>query len=268
MGMCKKKALLDADFVIKTVISTNSEENHLIDLLMAQKEFDFICHSKTLEEVSVHDQCGASKWLKDKINAGLIKEYSDADILKELSGVYGSSAIGKYLDYLKSSCNAYKSGYYENHFNSADEMYSSEDTDAFLAEIEKCDLAIGRGQSLGEKKSLVLLQMLMDLFPGDVYQFCSDDRGARSGVVSITEGVKCVSVLTVFHHLHKLGITKSVVEEYYTSYSSFLGEAGQTAFRVMDISNSFIAVDFSKVLDDVYNDKFASNDLGYLKYKA
>ena len=62
-----------------------------------------------------------------------------------------------------------------------------------------CD-TIGEGQNLGELKSYVLLQVLNIKHGAQIYVFCSDDKNARNGVVSIG-GAKCISVLSSFVRL-------------------------------------------------------------------
>lgn len=66
---------------------------------------------------------------------------------------------------------------------------------------DDCD-TIGEGQNLGELKSYVLLQVLNLKFGEQIYVFCSDDKNARNGVISIG-GARCISVLSSFVRLKK-----------------------------------------------------------------
>ncbi|MDO4169943.1 MAG: hypothetical protein Q4D45_08575 [Lachnospiraceae bacterium] len=68
-------------------------------------------------------------------------------------------------------------------------MYGSRDE--FLEKLKAdCD-TIGEGQNLGELKTYVLLQTLSIKFGDQIYVFCSDDKNARNGVVSIGDA-RCV----------------------------------------------------------------------------
>ena len=163
--------MLDADFVIKTVIAQKDCNNHLIDLLLSRLDYEFVCHEKNLEEVSIHDECGAEIWLRAKIESGQIKAYSDADILELLGSVYHGGAMNFYRDFLKKSCDAFKSGYFADNFSDLDALPDGTDKKLFLEELLKADERIGRGRSLGEKKSLVLLQSFQLMYPGNVYVF-------------------------------------------------------------------------------------------------
>lgn len=69
-------------------------------------------------------------------------------------------------------------------------------------EPEWLEKALDEGQNLGELKTYVLFQMLYLKYGEKIYVFCSDDRNARNGIVSIG-GARCISVLSSFLRLQK-----------------------------------------------------------------
>ena len=269
MSVGKKKALLDADFVIKSVIAKKDESNHLIDLLLEDQTFEFFCHEKILTEVAAHDVEGASEWLETKVKNGQITMVSDADMLNQLSSVYRQGASRKYRDFLKKSCDAFKTGYYESAFSAVEELPIDVDDKLFLSELLKCDTAIGPHQSLGEKKSLILLQLFRELMPGQVYLFCSDDRGARAGVISFADDVKCLSLLSAFCLLKENGVKQEDAEPYFKAYENHIKEkTNQTQFRVINQKgDTYLRVDCYQVFSEIYRDLFIDTDAGWLRYK-
>ena len=62
--------------------------------------------------------------------------------------------------------------------------YGQSVTSGWVSAQDDCD-TIGEGQNLGELKSYVLLQVLNLKFGEQIYVFCSDDKNARNGVISI-----------------------------------------------------------------------------------
>ena len=166
------------------------------------------------------------------------------------------------------SCEAFEEGYFEKHFAPLIALPAGTANAVFLQTLENCDAAIGEQQSLGEKKSLVLLQLLQFLFPSKVYVFCSDDGGARKGVVSIG-GVHCLNVLSLFYRLRELGYEKSVAEPYFDAYEAFVTRTGsQTTFKVwrMLSSSQRCRVACRQVFDDIYDGKFRLRKNGDLEY--
>ena len=269
MSAGKKRALLDADFVVKAVISQKDADHHLLDLLMENTAFDFYCHEKTLDEVSNHDVEGASDWLRNKIKIGKITMVSDAEILAQLSTLFLSGANRRYRDYLRNSCEAFKKGYYDLAFASLEALPTDVDDQTFLSELGKCETAIGRGKSLGEKKSLVLLQMFKDFNPEEVYLFCSDDGDARAGVVSFASDVKCLSFLSVFHLFYSHGLAQEETEPYFASYENYLAQrTGQTQFKVYNQKgDTRLRVDCHQVFSEIYQGMYFDTKTGWLRYK-
>jgi len=101
--------------------------------------------------------------------------------------------------------------------------------------LSDCD-EIGEGNNLGELKSYVLLQTMSTKLGEQVYVFCSDDKNARSGIVSLG-GARCISVLSAFMRLHSEGVLlKEDAESYLQAYLSECRKHNQTTFRVHDTS--------------------------------
>ena len=80
----KEFALLDADFIIKAIISREAEDNCLLDYLASNTKYQLVCHEMALKEVSIHDYYGASDGLNRAIKTGIIKQFTDKDIICEL----------------------------------------------------------------------------------------------------------------------------------------------------------------------------------------
>lgn len=87
---------------------------------------------------------------------------------------------------LRNGCEAYKNGYFEENFTRLQALdYLSISRESFLQGLKAdCD-EIGEGKNLGELKSYVLLQTLSTKLGEQIYVFCSDDKNARSGIVSL-----------------------------------------------------------------------------------
>ncbi len=103
-----KKALLDTDFIFKTQIARNGNQKLLADLVIGFEEYEFFCHEKILAELSFHTlDPDPIPWLKDKIERGIVKCFSDYDILHELENDFGKLAPRLYMDLLKVSCDSF-----------------------------------------------------------------------------------------------------------------------------------------------------------------
>ena len=267
MAVQKKIALLDTDFVSKTHIVQVDAAHHLADLAINLPDYSYCCHQMTVVELSKHGIAGAPQWLQSQISAGKIRCYTDKDILDALSPFYDSPQ-SRYRDYLKNSCDVFESGYYQTHFAPLIALPNNADDATFLQTLDACKQAIGEQKSLGEKMSLVLLQLLQFLQPNEVYVFCSDDGGARRGVTSIG-GVHCINVLSLFYRLKELGFDKATMEPYFSSYEAFVTRTGtQTAFKVWKITASpqRCRVPCRQVFDEIYNNKFRLRKTGDLEY--
>ncbi|MGN0512853.1 MAG: hypothetical protein ACI4GD_01145 [Lachnospiraceae bacterium] len=266
-----KYALLDTDFISKMHIIQKDADNHLIDRITEMPGYQFFCHSQIRTELSRHNVSGSKEWLEGKISEGQIKCYSDEDILDGLEPVYGAMSCGMYTNLLQKACQAYSEGYYENNFCELQKIdYGKISKRYFLEKLKvDCD-TIGAGNNLGEIKSYVLLQMLSLMLGEQIYVFCSDDRNARSGIVSIG-GVKCISVLSAFVRLKKecnFGLEEA--KDYIKSWLDFCASHKQTTFKVLQKSKvlRMCKVPCEQVMKEIYEDKLEETYMGYLRYKV
>ena len=243
----EKYALLDTDFISKMHLIRKDDHNKLIDKIMAMPGYCFYCHKQIQVEIMRHNIAGAPEWFQSKIESKSICMYDDEMILDELSGVYGEWAISAYAGMLKTACDAYKDGYFEEKFVLVSQMdcrsISRED---FLKQLQDdCD-TIGEGQNLGELKSYVLLQVLNLKFGEQIYVFCSDDKNARNGVISKEEDAM----------------------PYIDSYMNTCLGKDQTAFRVQDTSKErrMCRIPCEQVFEEIFDGKIDELITGNLKY--
>lgn len=265
-----KYALLDTDFISKMHIIQKDARNHLIDRIMELPGYQFFCHSQIRTELSKHNVSGSIEWLENKISVGQIKCYSDEDILDELEHVYGVMVLVVYANLLQKACQAYEEGYFENNFKELQKVdYSNISKSDFLEKLKvDCD-NIGSSKNLGEIKTYVLLQMFSLMLSEQIYVFCSDDRNARSGIVSIG-GVRCISVLSAFIRLKKeCNFGQEEAKDYIQSWLTFCAEHKQTTFKVQENSKvlRMCKVPCEQVMREIYEDKFEETLTGYLRYK-
>lgn len=266
-----KYALLDTDFISKTHIIRKDADNHLIDRIMELPGYQFFCHSQIRTELSRHNVTGAMEWLENKISTRQIKCYSDEDILDKLENVYGAMALGLYANLLHKACQAYAEGFYENNFKELQKVdYGNIMKRDLLRKLKAdCD-TIGVGNHLGEIKTYVLLQMLSLMLGEQIYVFCSDDRNARSGIVSIG-GVRCISVLSAFIRLKKeCGFGQEEAKDYIKSWLDFCAEHMQTTFKVQENAKvlRMCKVPCEQVMREIYEEKLEETCMGYLRYKS
>ena len=264
-----KYALLDTDFISKMHLIRKDEQNKLIDIIMCMPNYTFYCHKQIYVELLRHNIAGAPEWFSDKITEKVICMYDDAMILDELSKIYGDLAISAYAEMLKTACDAYKEGYFEEKFLLLSKIdFLRVNREEFLRKLQvDCD-TIGEGQNLGELKSYVLLQVLNIKHGAQIYVFCSDDKNARNGVVSIG-GARCISVLSSFVRLKKeIGFSRGDAEPYIQSYmSSCLGK-DQKTFRVQDTSKEkrMCKIPCEQVFAEIFDGKIEEMKTGNLKY--
>ncbi len=265
-----KYALLDTDFISKMYIIRKDAENHLIDRIMELPRYRFYCHSHIQTELAQSNVLNCMEWLKDKIVMGQIKCYSDKDILSELESVYGTSSLLLYTNFLQAACEAYRKGYFEDNFKEVQKInYKDISKNDFLEILNKdCD-SICAGQNLGEIKTYVLLQALSMMQGEQIYMFCSDDRNARSGIVSIG-GVRCISVLSAFVRLRKeCDFEFEDAKGYIQSWLEFCKKKGQITFKIQENSREkrLCKVPCGQVMREIYEDKLEETYMGNLKYK-
>ncbi len=266
----EKYALLDTDFISKTHLIRKDNQNKMIDRVMEMKGYYFFCHEQIRKELKRHNHDNSPEWLETKILDGTIRCISDEQILNELHSIYSSSAEAMYVYMLRNGFEAYKKGYFEENFKHLQVLgYQSISKEVFFRELEADCKEIGEGKNLGELKSYVLLQMLKIKFGEQVYVFCSDDKNARSGIVSLG-GVRCISILSAFMRLDVEGILhRKDAEPYIQTYLDECHKHKQTTFKVYNASRQIqmIKIPCEQVIEDMYAGKLELLQNGNLRYK-
>lgn len=269
MSIEKIYALLDADFIIKTMIAQKDTTHSLLDWIVSDSHYQLVCHEMAVREISKHDMCGAVPWIKKAIADGKVKQYTDQLILTELCEFMGSSGIQMYKSFLRASCDSMSTDFYAKYYTPIDKFDILHGVEAFLDELYRCDIGVGSSQSLGERKAMIMLQWLQYFHPDKVYLFCSDDRKARASLYSITS-VPCKAVMTVFWDMKKQGIDKTESYQYFYPLEQFLTRGGKTAGNIRVLAsdtNNHISVPCKQVFDEIFEDKYDSLKTGFLKYK-
>lgn len=269
--MAKEKyALLDTDFISKTHLIRKDDKNRMIDRILEMQGYRFYCHEQIKSELARHNICNSSEWLNTKIADKSVHCTTDEEIMDELHVIYSGSAEAMYVSMLRNGCEAYKRRYFEENFIRLRELdYSTISKEFFLQELRAdCD-KIGAGKNLGELKSYVLLQMLSAKLGEKIYVFCSDDKNARNGIVSLGS-VRCISVLSAFMRLNKDGnLSKKDAEPYIQAYLDECRKHNQTTFRVHDTSKQMriCKVSCEQVIEEMYAGRLEVLRNGDLRYK-
>ncbi|TYZ22953.1 hypothetical protein [Selenomonas ruminis] len=266
----EKYALLDTDFISKTHRIRKDNQNKMIDRIMEMPGYRFYCHEQIRIELLRHNSGNSPEWLEAKISDGYVRCMSDEEIIAELHKIYSDSAEAMYASMLKNGCEAYKSGYFEENFIRLKALdYLSISQESFLQELKAdCD-GIGEGKNLGELKSYVLLQVLSIRLGKQIYVFCSDDKNARAGIVSLGSA-RCISVLSAFMRLYQDGVLlRADAEPYIQAYLSECKKHNQLTFRVHDASKQMqmCKVPCEQVIEEMYAGKLELLQNGNLRYK-
>ncbi len=265
----EKHALLDTDFISKMHLIRKDEQNRLIDKIMIMPNYTFYCHEQIGLELARHNIAGSPEWFKSKIADKSINLYNDEKIVDELSEIYGELAVAAYVKMLQIACDAYSDDYFKEKFVGLSQLdYFYIGREEFLKQLEFDCNAIGEGQDLGELKTYVLLQALKMKFGNKIYVFCSDDKNARNGVISIG-GARCISVLSSFIRLQEeIGFTREDAEPYIKSYMQDCLGKNQTTFKVQDTSKErrMCKVPCEQVFEEMFNGKIKEMKTGNLKY--
>lgn len=264
-----KYALLDTDFISKMHLIRKDEQNKLIDKIMSMPNYIFYCHKQISVELMRHNITGAPEWFETQISSKKIRIYDDQMILNGLSEIYGNLAASAYTNMLKTACDAYSNGYFEEKFIHVSKInclpMCQED---FLKQLQTdCD-TIGKGQNLGELKSYVLLQFLNLKLGKQIYVFCSDDKDARNGIINIGD-TRCISVLSSFVRLKKeLGFSQEEAKPYIESYMAKCLGKNQTTFKVQDTSKEkrMCRIPCDQVFEEIFDGKIGESILGTLMY--
>ena len=273
MSETAKKALLDTDFLFKTQLAQNKNHEPLADLIMQFDDYDFFCHEKIISELQTHRfSPDPIPWIETQIEKGKIQLYSDSRIMEEIDELFGNGSPQLYYDMLKTSCDAFPKAtgksFFATYYQPLVDLPEDAGKERFLTTLAACDTAIPNGSSMGEKKSLVLAQMMQLKYPGKVVILCSDDGKARQRVAYIGNQIHCLSILSTFQKLQADGLAKETARQYYDSFCSFLSLHNQTGMKVWTHSTSEkINVDFETLFDDIYAGRFEIKGTGDLRYK-
>ncbi len=258
-------ALFDTDYISKMHLIHKDEQNRLIDRIMDIPNYTFCCHSRIRDELALHTSPAPFEWLNDRISSGKIVCYADSHIIDRLTHIYGNSACAMYLHLLKTACEVYSRDYFNRYYSS---LHYRLPTHIFLHKLYEAELLINNKNNLGEIKTFVLLQFLSLTLEEPILVFCSDDRNARAGIISIG-GATCISVLSSFIHLRKeLDFQWSDAQPYVQSFLDFCQSTNQLSFRIQTShrSNHFSRIPCAQVMCDIYDDKLLACPNGYLRY--
>lgn len=262
------KAMLDTDFLYKAHISRDKVANVLADRILEFDGYQFFYHEKIMKELSDPGfDPDPVPWLVKKTAEGSIKCYSDGDIIDLLANVFGEKAVSFYVEMLERSCNAFETGFFQAHYRELRLLPDKITKNVFLDTLRNCDAKIPNQNSMGEKKTFVLMQAMQLIYPGEVVVFCSDDGRARKNIAAVGSGVRCLSILSVFYKMMKAGMDKETVRPYFDSLCDFYRTNNQSAMKVWKAKNSEkIKVDFTGVFEDIFKDRFELLGTGDLKY--
>lgn len=266
----EKYAILDADFISKTHLIRKDDQNKMIDLIMKLHGYRFFCHEQIKNELKRDSLGNSYEWLETMISNGFVRCVSDEEILSELCLIYSNSAAAMYVSLLKNGCEAYQKGYFEENFTHLQSLNSlSISRDELLRNLEEDCGEISVGKNLGELKSYILLQMLNTKHGEQIYVFCSDDKNARVGVVSLGSA-RCISVLSAFMILNREGILRREdAEPYIRTYLNECQKNNQMTFRIHTASKQMqmCKIPCEQVIEEMYAGNFELLKNGNLRYK-
>ncbi|MBE6013765.1 MAG: hypothetical protein E7241_00155 [Lachnospiraceae bacterium] len=267
----EKYALLDTDFISKTHLIRKDNQNTMIDRILDLPGYQFFCHEQIQREISRHDAVESNEWLNKKIAEERIHCLSDEDILDELHGIYSDSAEAMYTNMLKNGCEAFRKDYLETSFPGLTNIdFTNTSKETFLQVLSKDCANIGEGNNLGEIKSYVLFQMLSVKYGEQVYVFCSDDKDARKGIISLG-GVRCISVVSAFPRLIKDGgMSEEEIRPYIQSFLEERQKNNQTTIKVHENSKEgrMKKVSCEKVMEELLEGKLETLMNGNLRYNC
>lgn len=264
----KKIAVLDTDFVSKTYMVKTSEGRRLITRVLDMPEYVFSIHEHMQAELERHNN-RADEWLRAQVDEGKIRKYTDEHIVSDLASLYGGFAAYQYTLMTMSACDAFKRGYFNEHYHGLLAVdYASIEISDYLYILKNIDEEIGSGNNLGEIKAYVTFQWLNNQSAERVYYFCSDDRNARNGVLGLHDiDVQCISVLSVFNKLkQERTFDEESMEPYIQSLIDFMGNKNVAVVEA-SATGRWIRITWEQALRDLFDEKFIELKNGMLKYK-
>lgn len=192
----------------------------------------------------------------------------DNDILEEIEAEFLDCAPMLFFDMLKNSCDATSATFFDNYYGRLMKLPDNTDCITFANTIKTCKRMIQNGNSIGEKKTFVLAQMLQLKYPEQVVVFCSDDSGARQNMIYIDPRFRCLSITSVFQKLRNDGLSRTALVEYFNSLCDFYASHGQKTIKVWKKNKTEkVAITFEELFDGIYSDQFEIKGTGNLRYK-
>lgn len=273
-----KYAILDTDFILKLYAAKNNKGEPLVEKIFLLQNYCFFCHEQIAIEVNRHKNSTENIWLQQHISSGQITCLSDIDLIKKIqeAGITSLAlAFNRYLDLLKQACSFMSSTYYGKYYSTLDSL-DELSIDRIESEIRKCDAAIGIQNNLGEIKDALLANCFIYIGEIQVYQFCSDDRKARSQIVSLMpDKVRCISVIGFFYILTNfLDVTAEESNQFIESFILYNKNASANNLRVKQINKNltnertvFNKVPLEQIFDDIKNKALIMTNDGFLMYK-
>ena len=108
------------------------------DRVMEMQGYRFFCHEQIRTELKRHNIGNSPEWLEARI--------SDEQILDELHSIYSNSAEAMYVSTLKTGCEAYKKGCFEENFTRVQSLdCQSISKESFLQKLKEDCEEIGAG---------------------------------------------------------------------------------------------------------------------------
>lgn len=265
-------ALLDTDFLVKSHIASDGKD-YLFNYLIGIDGYGLCCHEIILKELSEDkNKEYIINHIEQLINAGIITCYSDEDIVNLLETAYGKFALAQYKRILQIGCDKCETGFYKKYYSILENLDYDVDRQDFLMVLNECDRTISNKNSIGEKKTLVLLQALQVSTKKKVYVFCSDDRDARLSISQI-DGVRCLSILGLFVALREKGIPSETIKPHYNALCSYIQSIPgntQIGYKVWVKQKGGVVrrvVDFDTIFEDISKGRLSIRVDGDIVYK-
>lgn len=263
-------AVLDTDFVSKANI-IKSGNRVLADEVLEFQGYIFFCHQKMKQELGDHGSIAAQEWLETKISSGEICCYSDKQILDKMDECIPGYCFVYYRQFLKQGCDLFDSEFYFRYFQPLDALMETGkySRDIFLSVLQSCESQIGHRKNYGEIKAFVLSQTLKLLYGSETYIFCSDDFDARQGFANGAQ-IPCISILSVFFKMWKLGKDFEAVEPFFQSFVEWCSnhKNPQMFVKVWKFKNGSDKrerVTITSVLTDIYSGVYGVRKNGDLQ---
>jgi len=270
----KNMAILDTDFISKLHETTNLENQTLIDKILELPYF-FCCHQQTVVELQKHLPW-AKSWFKEKTRPSIIHLYSDLELIITLAEKVFSgntaSAFLLYRQFLHESCSLFSRRFYEIHYQELETLTQKSSIEQISSAIKNGDSSVKRGENLGEIKSCTMMKIFAWLNEFPIFQFFSDDFGARRSIIqdpNNPSNIYCISALGAFYVLKEKNVLqKTQAKEFFDSWMEFHAKINQTAFKIQNSKKGrqLEKVEGYAIFDGIYSNIFEMGRDGLLQY--